>query len=226
MTLEERWLRVVKRVREAERAAGRPEGSVTLLAVGKTFPAEMIAACAGFGQRAFGENYVQEAVVKIEALSSLDLEWHFIGPLQANKTRLVAEHFDWVESVDRLRIAERLSAQRPEGLPPLNVTVEVNVDGEATKSGVVPEELPAFMDAVAALPHLRLRGLMAIPSPGAGPETYARMRELWLAEKARRPELDTLSLGMSADIEPAVAAGSTEVRVGSAIFGARYYGRK
>lgn len=226
MTLEERWQRVVKRVREAERAAGRPEGAVTLLAVGKTFPAEMIAACAGFGQRAFGENYVQEAVAKIEALASLNLEWHFIGPLQANKTRLVAEHFDWVESVDRLRIAERLSAQRPEGLPPLNVTVEVNVDGEATKSGVAPEDLPAMMDAVAELPNLRLRGLMAIPSPEAGPETYARMRELWLAEKARRPELDTFSLGMSADIEPAVAAGSTEVRVGSAIFGARYYRQK
>lgn len=225
MTLEERYRKVVERVRAAERAAGRPEGSVAVLAVGKTFPAETIAACAAFGQRAFGENYVQEAAAKIDALAHLDLEWRFIGPLQANKSRIVAERFDWVESVDRLRIAERLSAQRPEGMPPINVTVEVNLDGEATKSGVSAEELPAFMDAVAALPNLRLRGLMAIPSPDAGPETYARMRRLWDEARARRPELDTLSFGMSADIEPAVAAGSTQVRVGSAIFGARDYGK-
>lgn len=228
-TLEIRYGEVLARLRAAERAAGRAEGSVGLLAVGKTFPAEAILACAALGQMRFGENYVQEAVAKMDraaALGARGLEWRFIGPLQANKTRIVAERFDWVESVDRMRVARRLSDQRPEGVPALNVCIEVNIDGEASKSGVAPEALMDALDEVAALPRLRLRGLMAVPAPGAGPETYERMSALWREAKARHPEMDTLSLGMSADIEAAVAAGSTEVRVGSAIFGSRDYSNK
>lgn len=228
-TLQDRYGEVLERIRAAERAAGRPEGSVMLLAVSKTFPAEDVAACAALGQRLFGENYVQEAVAKMDRLEAMGVkgvQWRFIGPLQTNKTRIVAERFDWVESVDRLRVAERLSAQRPDGRAPLNICVEVNIDGESTKSGVRPEDLFDLLDAVAALPRLRLRGLMAIPSPGAGADTYARMAALMKEARVRHPQMDTLSLGMSADIEPAVAAGSTEVRVGSAIFGARTYPRR
>ena len=208
-------------------AAGRNPASVRLLAVSKTFDAGAVRAAHAAGQRAFGENYVQEGVAKIEALADLraELEWHCIGPLQSNKTRVVAAHFDWVHGIDRLKIAERLAEQRPAGLPPLQVCLQVNVDGGANKSGVAPADAVALAQAVAALPRLRLRGLMAIPEPAPD---FASQRVLFLRaaavfEQIRGAgiEVDTLSLGMSADLEAAVAAGSTMVRVGTAIFGQR-----
>ena len=203
--------------------------SVTLLAVSKTFDAEAVREALAAGQHAFGENYVQEALAKIDALASLrsQLEWHFIGPLQSNKTRSVAEAFDWVHSVDRLKIAQRLAEQRPPHLPPLQLCLQVNVSGEASKSGVAPAELPALARAVAALPaeRVRLRGLMSIPEPAAGLDAQRRphrlLRELMDVLIAQGLVLDTLSMGMSGDLEAAVAEGSTMVRVGSAIFGAR-----
>jgi len=208
-------------------AAGRDPASVRLLAVSKTFDADAVRSAHAAGQRAFGENYVQEGVAKIEALAELraQLEWHCIGPLQSNKTRVVAAHFDWVHSIDRLKIAERLAEQRPAHLPPLSVCLQVNVDGGANKSGVAPEDAVALAQAVAALPRLRLRGLMAIPEPAPD---FASQRALFLRAavvfeeiRANGIEVDTLSLGMSADLEAAVAAGSTMVRVGTAIFGQR-----
>jgi len=208
-------------------AAGRDPASVRLLAVSKTFDAGAVRAAHAAGQRAFGENYVQEGVAKIEALADLraELEWHCIGPLQSNKTRVVAAHFDWVHGIDRLKIAERLAEQRPAGLPPLQVCLQVNVDGGANKSGVAPADAVALAQAVAALPRLRLRGLMAIPEPAPD---FASQRVLFLRaaavfEQIRGAgiEVDTLSLGMSADLEAAIAAGSTMVRVGTAIFGQR-----
>lgn len=218
---------VWERIAAAEAAAHRAAGSVRLLAVSKTFPAQAVADAAACGLRAFGENYVQEGVDKIVALraSHPDLEWHFIGPLQSNKTRLVSQHFDWVQSIDRTRTAERLAAQRPVGLAPLNVLVQVNVSGEASKSGVEPDAALELAAAVARLPQLRLRGLMAIPEPGVAPDLAAerlgRMQALFAALRAAHPGADTLSLGMSADLEEAIAAGSTMVRVGTAIFGER-----
>lgn len=202
---------------------------VTLLAVSKTFGAEAVREAFAHGARAFGENYVQEALAKIEALADLrsQLQWHLVGPLQGNKTRPVAEAFDWVHTVDRLKIAERLAAQRPPGLPPLEVCLQVNVSGEASKSGVEPTELPGLAAAVAALPRerLRLRGLMSIPQPtediSEQRRQHRRLCELLEALRAGGLALDTLSMGMSADLEAAVAEGSTLVRVGSAIFGAR-----
>jgi len=208
-------------------AAGRDPASVRLLAVSKTFPAEAVREAHGAGQTAFGENYVQEGVAKIEALADLRdrLEWHCIGPLQSNKTRVVAEHFDWVHSIDRLKIAERLADQRPPQLPPLQVCLQVNVDAGANKSGVLPDEALPLARAVAALPRLRLRGLMAIPEPVPGfeaqRELFLRVVALFGQLRAEGLDLDTLSLGMSADLEPAIAAGSTMVRVGTAIFGGR-----
>ncbi|MDM0026873.1 YggS family pyridoxal phosphate-dependent enzyme [Variovorax saccharolyticus] len=208
-------------------AAGRDPASVRLLAVSKTFDAGAVRAAQAAGQRAFGENYVQEGVAKIEALADLraELEWHCIGPLQSNKTRVVAEHFDWVHSIDRLKIAERLAEQRPAGLPPLQVCLQVNVDGGANKSGVAPEDALALARAVAALPRLRLRGLMVIPEPAPDFESqralFLRAAAVFEQIRAAGIELDTLSLGMSADLEAAVAAGSTMVRVGTAIFGQR-----
>ena len=214
------------RVAAACAAAGRDGAGVTLLAVSKTQPAQIVALAAAAGQRDFGENYVQEGVAKVAALAALGLTWHFIGPLQSNKTREVAAHFDWVHSVDRLKIAQRLSDQRPANLPPLNVCVQVNVSGEASKSGVDFAALPDLMAAVAALPRLRLRGLMAIPEPSeeAAPlrARFAAMRAAFAALNAQGFALDTLSLGMSADLEAAIAEGSTLVRVGTAIFGARH----
>ena len=226
-SIPENLLQVRSRIAQACTAAGRSPQDVSLLAVSKTCPAEAVRVAHGAGQRDFGENYVQEALAKIEALSDLRaaLCWHLIGPLQSNKTRVVAEAFDWVHSVDRLKTAQRLSEQRPEGLPPLNICLQVNVSGEASKSGVAPAELPALARAVAALPRLRLRGLMSIPEPADGLAAqrapHAVLRQLADGLRAEGLALDTLSMGMSADLEAAIASGSTLVRVGTAIFGAR-----
>jgi PLP dependent protein len=228
-TIESNLEGVRKRIRQACAAAGRDVTEVTLLAVSKTFDADAIRRARVAGQRVFGENYVQEGVEKIRALRSCPegagLEWHCIGPVQSNKSRLVAEHFDWMQSVDRLRIAQRLSEQRPEGMPPLQICLQVNVDGGLNKSGVAPEELPALAEAVARLPGLRLRGLMSVPEPVDGFDAqravFLQVRALYDDLRSRGFELDTLSLGMSDDLDAAVAAGSTMVRVGRAIFGSR-----
>jgi len=218
---------VHERITKAARVAGRDPGSVALLAVSKTFPPAAVVAAHSAGQRAFGENYVQEALDKIELLRDLRsaLQWHFIGPIQSNKTRAIAEHFDWVQSVDRLKVAQRLSEQRPPGLPPLNVLLQVNISGEASKSGVGPGEVEGLARAVARLPRLRLRGLMAIPEPDDDPmrqrAPLAALRVLYEQLRAQGLALDTLSMGMSADLESAVLEGSTMVRIGTAIFGER-----
>ncbi|QKJ88573.1 YggS family pyridoxal phosphate-dependent enzyme [Paramixta manurensis] len=211
----------------AERC-GRSPQEITLLAVSKTKPASAVAEAADAGQIAFGENYVQEGVEKIQALSERSpLEWHFIGPLQSNKSRQVAEHFAWCHTVDRIRIASRLSEQRPAHLPPLNVLIQINISDEHSKSGIMLEELPALAQAVAALPNLRLRGLMAIPAPENDYQrqlTVAKkMADALATLKQKHPFVDTLSLGMSDDMEAAITAGSTMVRIGTAIFGARSY---
>ena len=215
---------VRERIATACRAAGRREDSVSLLAVSKTWPAANLRQAAVAGQAAFGENYVQEAVDKIAALRGLGLEWHFIGPLQSNKTRLVAENFDWVHSVDRLKIAERLAAQRPANLPPLELCLQVNVSGEASKSGCAPADAPALAAAILRLGGVRLRGLMAIPEPtddvAAQRAAFARLREL---RDGLPLPLDTLSMGMSHDLDAAIAEGATWVRIGTALFGARDY---
>lgn len=217
------------RIERAASAAQRPTDAIRLLAVSKTFPADDIRTAFAAGQRAFGENYVQEAISKIEALADLrtEIEWHFIGPLQSNKTRPVAEHFDWVHSIDRLKIAQRLSEQRPDTLPPLNVCLQVNVSGEASKSGVPPQDAPALARAIASLPKLRLRGLMSIPEPAADlaaqREPHRILRKLYETLRAQGIALDTLSMGMSSDLEAAVLEGATMVRIGTAIFGKRDY---
>jgi len=219
--------RVHSRIAAACAAAGRGVDSVTLLCVSKTFGADAVRAAAAAGERSFGENYVQEALDKIAVLADLraQIAWHLIGPLQSNKTRVVAEAFDWVHSVDRLKIAQRLSEQRPAHLPPLQVCLQVNISGEASKSGLAPAEVPALAQAVAALPGLRLRGLMAIPEPAGDVDAqrapHRALRELLVALNAGGLALDTLSMGMSADLEAAVAEGATIVRVGTAIFGGR-----
>jgi pyridoxal phosphate enzyme (YggS family) len=225
-----------QRIGAACARAGRPRESVVLLAVGKAQPAAALAAAADAGQRDFAENYVQEALPKIAALAGRGLRWHFIGPLQANKTADVAAHFDWVHGVDREKVARRLSDQRPAGLPPLDVCVQVNISGEASKSGAAPQQAEALCRAVAALPRLRLRGLMAIPAPpkkgdsplfhedgkGDSPRhAYRRLRELRDALNRAGLELDTLSAGMSDDFEAAIAEGATMVRIGTALFGRR-----
>jgi pyridoxal phosphate enzyme (YggS family) len=213
------------RVAAACRAAGRSPDTVQLLAVSKAFAVAAIEDAIAAGQMALGENYIQEAVEKIRLLRRPGLRWHCIGPVQSNKTRLVAEHFDWVQSVDRLRIAQRLSEQRPDHLPPLQVCVQVNTDGGSNKAGVAPSELAAFAQQVVQLPRLTLRGLMTIPEPAADFEAaravHAVARELFDRLNARGMALDTLSMGMSADLEAAIHAGSTMVRVGTAIFGDR-----
>ncbi len=216
---------VRKRIELACQAVGRASDTVKLLAVSKTMPAQAVREAYAAGQLAFGENYIQEGVDKIAALADLPLEWHCIGPIQSNKTKLVAENFAWVHSIDRLKIAERLSAQRPAHLPPLQVCLQVNVDGGSNKSGVAPEDLLALAQAVAKLPHLQLRGIMTIPEP-AETEAEARAvhqqaKRLFDHLKTAGLTLDTLSMGMTADLEAAVAEGSTCVRVGTAIFGAR-----
>lgn len=221
---------VQARIAQACGRAGRPSGSVRLLAVSKTFDAEAVRQAWAAGQRAFGENYVQEGVDKVRQLREAGcagIEWHCIGPLQSNKTRPVAEHFDWVHTIDRLKIAQRLAEQRPPGLAPLQVCVQVNVDAGASKSGVAPHDALELARAVAALPRLRLRGLMCIPEPAPDFEracaVFSRARALFEQIRACGLELDTLSMGMSDDLEAAIASGSTLVRVGSAIFGARQY---
>ena len=225
-TIQTRLAAVHGRIHAACQAHGRAPHEVTLLAVSKTFGADAIQAAFAAGQTAFGENYIQEAVEKIAALKHLPLQWHCIGPVQSNKTRLVAEHFDWVHTVDRLKIAQRLSEQRPPALPPLQVCLQVNVDGGVTKSGVAPDDALALAKDIAQLPRLRLRGLMCIPEPAAdfvaACAIFKRARALFDALNAEGLELDTLSMGMSADLEAAIASGSTMVRVGSAIFGGRH----
>ncbi len=234
-TIAEQLTGVQARIAAACRAAGRNPAAVALLAVSKTFDASAVLAAAQAGQRAFGENYLQEAVDKMAAVQALapglarELAWHCIGPIQSNKTRLVAEHFAWAHTVDRLKIAQRLSEQRPAPLPPLNVCIQVNVDGGANKSGVPPGEALDLARAVAGLPRLALRGLMAIPEPAPGFDAqlalHQRARALFDAigasGAAGLARWDTLSLGMTGDLEAAVEAGSTLVRVGSGIFGAR-----
>lgn len=225
-TIADNVLSVSARIAAAARAAGRETTSVGLLAVSKTKPAEAVREAHAAGIADFGENYLQEALEKQAQLSDLPLSWHFIGPIQSNKTRPIAEHFDWVHSVDRLKIAQRLSEQRPADLPPLNICIQVNVSGEASKSGCTAADLPALAAAISALPNLRLRGLMAIPEPtedrAAQDAAFATVQRL---QQGLNLPLDTLSMGMSHDLESAIAQGATWVRVGTALFGARDYGQ-
>ena len=218
---------VQARISKAAAAVGRSPEAVRLLAVSKTWPLSCVVDAAEAGQRAFGENYVQEGIDKIASISGRNLEWHFIGPLQSNKTKPVAEHFDWVHSIERLKTAEHLSAQRPTYLPPLQVCVQVNVSGEASKSGCAPHEALALCRAVAALPGLQLRGLMAIPEPVDDAQAqrlpFRQLHQLSEQIRAAGLPLDTLSMGMSHDLEAAVAEGATIVRIGTAIFGERNY---
>lgn len=205
--------------------AHRNTADVRLVAVSKTFPAEAVREAFAAGQTVFGENYVQEGVDKVQALADLPIEWHFIGPVQSNKTRVVAEHFAWVHGVDRLKIAQRLAEQRPAHLPDLNVCLQVNVSGEASKSGVTPADAPALAQAIAALPRLKLRGLMSIPEPVEGEAAqrapHRALRFLFDRLNAGGLGLDTLSMGMSADLEAAILEGATLIRVGTALFGER-----
>jgi pyridoxal phosphate enzyme (YggS family) len=224
-TIAARLQAVHDRITHAAQAAGRRADDITLIAVSKTVPAERIAEAHGCGQRAFGENYVQEALAKMAALRDAPLEWHYIGPIQSNKTRSIAEHFHWVHSIDRLKIAERLAAARPAHMPRLDVCIQLNVSGESTKGGVSPGEEIALARAISALPQLRLRGLMAIPEPtddiALQRRRYASVRIACDRLVAAGFPLDTLSVGMSDDLEAAIAEGATMVRVGTAIFGAR-----
>jgi len=216
---------VRKRIELACLAAERPANAVHLLAVSKTMPAQAVREAYAAGQVAFGENYIQEGVDKIASLADLPLEWHCIGPIQSNKSKLVAENFAWVHSIDRLKIAERLSAQRPVNLPPLQVCLQVNVDGGSNKSGVTPSELLALAQAVAKLPNLQLRGIMTIPEPAeneaAARAVHHQAKDLFDSLQAAGLSIDTLSMGMTGDLEAAIAEGSTCVRVGTAIFGQR-----
>lgn len=224
-TINDNLRSVQSRIAQACERCGRPVSSVQLLAVSKTFGPDAVRAAFEAGQAAFGENYIQEGVEKILALAALPLEWHCIGPIQSNKTRPVAEHFHWAHTVDRLKIAQRLSEQRPHHLPPLQVCIQVNVDGGPTKSGVAPHEAADLAHAVQQLPRLRLRGLMCIPEPApdfeAALAVFKRAKALFDDLAGQGLALDTLSMGMSADLEAAIAGGSTQVRVGSAIFGTR-----
>jgi pyridoxal phosphate enzyme (YggS family) len=223
-TIAENIAKVGERIREAAQASQRDYAAIGLLAVSKTKPAAAVRQAHAAGLTDFGENYLQEALDKQAELSDLPLCWHFIGPIQSNKTRPIAEHFAWVHSVDRLKVAERLSAQRPAQLPPLNICLQVNVSGEASKSGCTPQQLPALAQAVSQLPNLKLRGLMTIPQPTDDLATqhaaFARLRQL---QDSLNLDLDTLSMGMSHDLEAAIAEGATWVRIGTALFGARDY---
>lgn len=222
---------VQARLEAAAHHAGRPAAAIALLAVSKIQPTEKIRALYAAGQRAFGENYAQEAEAKIVELADLsDIQWHLIGPLQSNKTRGVAKTVHWVHSIDRLKIAERLSAQRPDSMPPLNVCIQVNISGEASKSGCAPEHALSLIRAVSALPRLRVRGVMGMPEPDIGEAAthsqFMLLARLFAEAKTLVPTLDTLSMGMSDDLEIAVACGSTMVRVGTALFGARPVGQE
>jgi pyridoxal phosphate enzyme (YggS family) len=225
-TIAENISTLAERINNAAQAVQRDPASVGLLAVSKTKPAGDLREAYAAGLRDFGENYLQEALGKQSELSDLPLIWHFIGPIQSNKTRAIAENFAWVHSVDRLKIAQRLSEQRPADLPPLNICIQVNVSGEASKSGCTPKDLPALAQAIGALPNLRLRGLMAIPEPTEDSDeqnaAFAAVRTL--QDQLNLP-LDTLSMGMSHDLEAAIAQGATWVRIGTALFGARDYGQ-
>ncbi|MGE8467633.1 MAG: YggS family pyridoxal phosphate-dependent enzyme [Pseudomonas putida] len=224
-TIADNLSALAARIASAAQAAGRDPASIQLLAVSKTKPASAIREIHAAGVRDVGENYLQEALTKQDALRDLPLIWHFIGPIQSNKTKAIAEHFDWVHSVDRLKIAQRLSEQRPASLAPLNICLQVNVSGEDSKSGCAPADLPALAKAVASLPNLRLRGLMTIPEPtddrAAQEAAFASLRDL---QQGLGLGLDTLSMGMSHDLEAAIAQGATWVRIGTALFGARDYG--
>ncbi len=224
-TLKHRLNQVYAAIREAEHACGRPAGSVQLLAVSKQQPVTAIAELVAAGHYHFGENYLQDALPKIQALADTEVEWHFIGPIQSNKTRSIAEHFSWVHSVDRLRIAQRLSEQRPADQTPLNICLQVNISGETSKSGVAPEAVVELAHSVAELPRLRLRGLMAIPEARTDPveqrRPFAQLRQLQAQLNQQGLKLDTLSMGMSADLAAAIAEGATMVRIGTAIFGPR-----
>jgi pyridoxal phosphate enzyme (YggS family) len=223
-TIADNISHVGSRIQTATQAAHRPENSVQLLAVSKTKPAEALREAYAAGLRDFGENYLQEALSKQLELADLPLIWHFIGPIQSNKTRAIAEHFDWVHSVDRLKIAQRLSEQRPAELPPLNICIQVNVSGEASKSGCTPDDLPKLAAAISALPRLKLRGLMAIPEPTEDrAEQDAAFAAVQKLQASLDLPLDTLSMGMSHDLESAIAQGATWVRIGTALFGARDY---
>ncbi len=226
-TIAERMQAIRHNIGEAARVAGRAPESVCLLAVSKTHSSSMIREAFEAGQRCFGENYVQEALEKIQALHMLPVEWHFIGPIQSNKTRLIAEHFDWVHGIDRFKIAQRLSEARPGHLLPLNVCIQVNVSGEASKSGCAPDEVLVLSRAVAAMPRLRLRGLMTIPEPtddvALQHQRFRMLAQLRSSLVDAGLALDTLSMGMSDDYRVAIAEGSTIVRIGTAIFGAREY---
>ncbi len=233
MSISENLQLVQHRIANSAQAAGRDPASIILLAVSKTFDVQAVWAAAQAGQRAFGENYVQEAIDKISATRELNpdlqLEWHFIGPIQSNKTRQIAEHFDWVHSVDRLKIAQRLSEQRPADMPPLQICLQVNVSGEATKSGLEPDALLELARAVVLLPNIRLRGLMAIPEPTEDVHqqraAFAKLRFMQNDLQAVGIPTDTLSMGMSADMDAAIAEGATIVRIGTAIFGVRDYAK-
>lgn len=233
MSISENLQLVQHRIATSAQAASRDPTSITLLAVSKTFDAQAVLTAAQAGQRAFGENYVQEAIDKISATRELNpnlqLEWHFIGPIQSNKTRQIAEHFDWVHSVDRLKIAQRLSEQRPADMPSLQICLQVNVSGEATKSGLEPDALLELARAVVLLPNIRLRGLMAIPEPTEDVEqqraAFAKLRLMQNDLQAVGIQTDTLSMGMSADMDAAIAEGATIVRIGTAIFGGRDYAK-
>jgi pyridoxal phosphate enzyme (YggS family) len=224
-TIADNLSALAARIQRAAEAVGRDPAGVHLLAVSKTKPASAIREIHAAGVRDVGENYLQEALGKQQALGDLPLIWHFIGPIQSNKTKAIAEHFDWVHSVDRLKIAQRLSEQRPQGLPPLNICLQVNVSGEDSKSGCAAADLPALAHAVAALPNLRLRGSMAIPEPSEDraeqEAAFATLRQL---QDSLNLGMDTLSMGMSHDLEAAIAQGATWVRIGTALFGARNYG--
>ena len=224
--LERNISEVDRRIRAAEQAAGRAAGTVSLLAVSKTKPSELVRQAHGFGLSAFGENYAQEMAEKAAALADLALSWHFIGPIQSNKTALIAEVSDWVHSIDRLKVARRLSDQRPGDKAPLNVLVQINTSNEDSKSGVRPDAAPEMMAAINELPGLRLRGLMTIPAATANQteqrEPFRQLRELMNQLSDFLPQLDTLSMGMSGDLEAAVSEGANIVRVGTDIFGARY----
>lgn len=233
MSISENLQLVQHRIATSAQAAGRDPTSIRLLAVSKTFDAQAVLTAAQAGQRAFGENYVQEAFDKISSTRELNpdlqLEWHFIGPIQSNKTRQIAEHFDWVHSVDRLKIAQRLSEQRPVDMPPLQICLQVNVSGEATKSGLEPDALLELARVVNTLPNIRLRGLMAIPEPTEDVEqqraAFAKLRLMRNDLQAVGIQTDTLSMGMSADMDAAIAEGATIVRIGTAIFGDRDYAK-